>query len=376
MLTWRSMVIETETKAIDIVFGELAKWLFVRYPINLKEEKIKFFNSLNTYNPQFEYDLNNKEIDFAEAEKLITQLSNKPIKKLYQDKLAEYKLQYSLYNQIGRSAKEFSEKSVQIYGKPNKESVTIAEQIIKDMPPINIGRKYPTYIRFKKLRKTIKQYLKKNKFKGHLVVRHDKALLNHVAVSKVSGNISISRNYIADKDELSDILLHELETHMRRLERSAKLPYDIFRIGTAAYLAYEEGLATLNGHSKKRSKNLWHPALLLIAMDEALDHDFVHVYRKINGLIKNPFRSWSYTVRAKTGLTDTSEPGGSTKDMYLQWLIKVGRELLDNRELLAYAYNGKASFGELKQYSEPWDNPNALTIEDIKIIFDENHIPY
>ena len=121
---------------------------------------------------------------------------------------------------------------MQIYGKPNKESLAIAEKIIKDMPSIMIGRKYPTYIRFKKLRKTIKQYLKKNRFKGHLVIRHDKAVLNYVAVSKESGNISISRNYIADQDELSDIIYHELETHMRRLERSAELPHDIFRIGT------------------------------------------------------------------------------------------------------------------------------------------------
>ena len=72
--------------------------------------------------------------------------------------------------------------------------------------------------------------------------------------SKESGNITVSRNYIADQDELADILYHELETHMRRLERSANLPCDIFRIGTASYLFYEEGLATLSGHSAKKIK--------------------------------------------------------------------------------------------------------------------------
>lgn len=370
------MTVANQIKAIDEIFNDLTKWLFVRYPINLTEEKIKFFNSNNTYNPQFKYDLNNKKVNFQQVEKLISQIQDPAIRELYQKKLDEYKLQYSLYNQVGQSAQEFTKLSIQIYGKPNKESVAIAEKIVKSMPPVSIGRKYPTYIRFKRLRKTIKEHLKKNKFKGKLEVRHDKALLNHVAVSKNTGNIIVSRNYIADQDELADIIYHELEVLMRRLERARELSYDLFRIGTASYLVYEEGLATLSGHFAKKNKNLWHPALLLLAMDEALNNDFVQVFHKINSLIKNPFRSWSYTVRVKAGLSDTSLVGATTKDLYLQWLIKIGRELLNDEALLAYAYNGKASFRELKRFSQPWDNPNALKTDDIKIIFDDNGIPY
>lgn len=110
-------------------------------------------------------------------------------------------------------------------------------------------------------------------------------------------------------------------------------------------------------------------------MDEALNNNFVHVFQKINKIIKNPFRSWSYTVRVKAGLGDTSSQGATTKDLYLQWLIKIGRELLEDEELFAYAYNGKASFRELKKFSQPWNNPNSLTTEAIKQIFDDNHIP-
>lgn len=77
------MTIKTETNAIDKIFGDLARWLFNRYPNNLKEEKIKFFNSQNTYNPQFEYEPNNKKIDFTEAEKLISQLSDVSIRRIY-----------------------------------------------------------------------------------------------------------------------------------------------------------------------------------------------------------------------------------------------------------------------------------------------------
>ena len=62
-------------------------------------------------------------------------------------------------------------------------------------------------------------------------------------------------------------------------------------------------------------------------MDAALHNDFVNVFKKINDVIKNPFRSWSYAVRVKSGLGHTSNPGASSKDMYLQWLIKIGREV-------------------------------------------------
>lgn len=210
------MPVGTETKHIDEIFGGLAKWLFVRYPINLQEEKIRFFNSNNTYNPQFKYDLQYKEVDFRKIEKLISKIKNKDIRNLYKKKLEEYKLQFSLYNQVGKSAQEFTRLSTQIYGKPNQESISIAKKILKEMPSVSIGRKYPTYIRFKKLRKTIKQHLKRNRFKGRLEIRHDKALLNHVAVSKESGNVIVSRNYIADEDELADIIFHELEIHISR----------------------------------------------------------------------------------------------------------------------------------------------------------------
>ena len=45
MLPCPNMAIETDTKTIDKIFADLSKWLFVRYPINLKEERYVSLNS-------------------------------------------------------------------------------------------------------------------------------------------------------------------------------------------------------------------------------------------------------------------------------------------------------------------------------------------
>lgn len=365
-----------DTSTIDDLFGALESRVALPRILNVTEEKIRFFNSGNTYNPQFTYAPKQPlvEDDFAPAQLAVEELEHSELRALYERKLAEYRMRAAMVAAIGNSAQDFTKQSIALYGMPKQESLDIAHKVVAVMPSISFGRRHPAYIRFKKLRKTLKQHLKRSKLRGKLVIRYEKGVLNNVAVSKVTGNVMISRNYIADADELTDIIFHELETHMRRLERGGKLSAGIFRDGTAGYLAYEEGMATLMGHAHKKNKNLWHPALLLLAMDAALHGSFADVFQRINAIIRNPFRSWSYAVRVKYGLSDTAQPGAFTKDMYLQWLIMVGRKLINEPELLTWAYNGKASFEELANFSQPWVNPSGMSVEDIQAIFSENFI--
>lgn len=345
-------------------------------PINLLEEKIKFFNNYYDYNPQFEFIEKPLFVDFESCLEIVEEIKNDDVRELYYKKIDEYKLKYQMINQIGKSSKEFTKLSSEMYGEQTEETVKSAYKIIENMPKINFSKRDRRFFRFKAIRKEINRHLRKNKFKGKLIVRKNRAILNNVSVSKISGNLNISINYIADKDEVNDIIYHEIETHMRRFENGKKTGYGIMRIGTKGYLKYEEGLATLTGHAHKKNNNLWHPALLAIGTDIASKSDFVSVFREINSIIKNPFRSWSYAVRVKRGISDTSQPGVFMNDLYLQWLADCGRELIRRPELIKVAYNGKASYEELEKFA-PYGRENIpLTDEDIKIIFKNNYIEY
>lgn len=363
---------EFNIKIIDDYFWFLESKIALKNAINLEKEKIKFFNSNYKYNPQFIYPDNFSFKFEKQIVKLISKIKDQKIRKLYLDKFKEYKLRLKLIKSIGKPS-EFSDTSIKLYGKPNKKTISIAEKIILKMPKLNYDRKNINIIRFKRLKKEINFYIKSNQLNGKIKIKHKQSVGNNVSVSKRTGKISISDNYIADKDELNDIVYHELETHMRRLENGYKQKYGIFRVGTYRYLQCEEGLAPIVGHIFKKDKLLWHPALLVIAMDKALSSDFISVFNTIDSIIKEPFQSWSYAVRVKQGLVDTAKPGGFTKDLYLQYAIKIAKQLINSPTLLKSAFNGKASLNQLAELTViPSNFEPKISINDIKNLAKEN----
>jgi hypothetical protein len=359
---------------INDYFWDLESRVVVRHPNNLYQEKIKFFNSKFSYNPQFDY-LPIKEVEFSqEIENSIENIEDPDIRKLYLEKVQEYRLRNKLRLQVGKSAVDFTENSIRLHGKPDIQSLLVAKKITSQMPAIIFDRKDVNNVRFKRLKKEIKKYLKENRLKGGLTIKHQQSVANAVSVSKRTGRVNVSDNYIADKDEVIDVVYHELETHMRRLENGSGQEYGIFKIGTAGYLACEEGLAPIMGHVFKKNQLLWHPALLLIAIDKALQSDFVTVFETIHSIINEPFVSWTYAVRVKNGLRDTGEVGAHTKDLYLKWAIQVAEELIKHPELLQYAFNGKAKLFQLKQFTKtPEDYHPKITIIDIANLAKVNH---
>ncbi|MCA9385895.1 DUF1704 domain-containing protein, partial [Candidatus Dojkabacteria bacterium] len=230
--------------SIDSYFQELEKKLVLKSACNLTTEKIKFFNSNYTYNPQFIYPEPTPCTFSSQIDKQIQQIGDPIIGKLYEAKHEEYKQKHKFLSSSGNSEEEFTKQSILFFGKPEEFALAIAHQICENLPQLHFGRKNKANIRFRTIAKRLRAYLKQHKFKGKLNVLHGKTVANHVSVSKAKGTLNISRNYISDEDELTDIIYHEIETHMRRLENATKLKYELFRLGTARYLAYEEGLAT------------------------------------------------------------------------------------------------------------------------------------
>lgn len=344
---------------------------FVR-PNNLKKEKAKFFNKKYKYNPQFSYN-KTSEISYTQLQELGQKLKSTDIEILYQKKIQEIETKHKFIESIGDAAL-LTHYSDILFGKPTK---ACAEAALRIVSLGKIQTKASSYnLRAKEIAERMKHYLKQNNLNFEIEITNKPAIENSISIKKVTYKIQISKNYIADEDEYKDMVAHEIDTHLRRINNGSKQEYKIFVIGTADYLRTEEGLAPIMGHLVKQDQRLTHPSLLLLSIYKSLDSNFSEVFEYLLDILKDPFRAWYYTMRSKRGISDTSQPGAFTKDLYLEWVIDVGRELIAIPENLNYAFNGKASLNELKQFTAPIAVDDKITIDKIKNLFDINQINY
>lgn len=93
---------------------------------------------------------------------------------------------------------------------------------------------------------------------------------------------------------------------------------------------------------------LFKPALNYYACYKASEMSFVELFKDLGKYVDNPKKRWKYVLRVKSGLTDTSIPGGLYKDqVYLEGAI----DILKNRKVIDFKtlYCGKINLIDLKK---------------------------
>ncbi len=318
-------------------------------PINLTEEKEKFFNSNFEYNPIFEYE----PLKF-DTDDLLRQLNqlNPPsteLGELYKEKIREFRKMIFLMESIGQGPTTYTQRSQSIYGKPSKRILTYAEQLVNNTPePISKSKKTLTIDEVKKF---IETKLKELNIQTKVIITQKGP--PKASVGKITGKIKINPNYDWTENRLKGTFYHEIAVHLVRSINGEKQQYGIFKLGTSDYLKTEEGLATLNKYIHKENKIMWMGALRTLALDYALTHDFQLVFQFINSKLNNPDSSWEITYHIKRGIEDTSQPGAFTKGQYFEWAITTAEKLKKNKKALAYIFNGKSDIDTLEKFTKP-----------------------
>lgn len=274
-------------------------------PINLMEEREKFFADEN-YNPQFKYQ------------------------------------------------ESFSDKVLIQYGQPNFQTADLAQTIIDQA----YYQKTETDLR--KLRGVkVTQQQVENKITKFLAMHGLTEKFKTVWSSSFVARTTITSNTIklrlpADFHQLDllSMLYHEIGTHALRGVNYKQQPWFKKKkeYGFKDYLKTEEGLASLHSLLPQNFHLAYQPALHYAATKYAQDHSFVELWNFLAPYFDDSDRRWIFAVRKKRGLTDTSQPGGFTKDLlYFSGMIEVWRYLKKNDFDLTQLYLGKIALEDVEK---------------------------
>uniref|UniRef100_A0A4W4DRR0 KIAA0895 like n=1 Tax=Electrophorus electricus TaxID=8005 RepID=A0A4W4DRR0_ELEEL len=281
-------------------------------PSNVDSEKIKFFKSDFTYNPQFVY--------------------SSPV-------------------------------SPQVLEKHNTASDRFLTQAVRIMELAL--HKYGTYEKFEQatggnlLTKNqiwshVKKYMEKEGCVGEIVVHVTDDLLSRASMTVLQGRPTLSINVNTAREHwLEGLLRHEIGTHYFRGMNNRLQPWGQGagrqRLNLHPLNPTEEGLASIHSVLFRPDPLLWRAALLYYTVYHASRTSFSQLFRDLGQFVRDPVTRWDYCLRAKRGQTDTSQPGCFSKDqVYLDGILKIlrYRQRIDFQLLTAL---GKVSYEDVER---------------------------
>nr|XP_006635838.1 PREDICTED: uncharacterized protein KIAA0895 homolog isoform X1 [Lepisosteus oculatus] len=258
-------------------------------PSNVEKEKVKFFNSDFTYNPQFEY--------------------TSPVPPLV---LAKHN---NASDRFLTQAVRIMELALQKYGNYETfEQVTGGSLLSKS-----------------RIWNHVKKYMEKEGCMGEIVVHLTNDLLSRASMTVVNGRPTLTINISTAREHwLEGMLRHEIGTHYFRGINNSLQPWCNWsgrkRHSLKPINPTEEGLASIHSVLFRKDPMLWRAALLYYTVYQASCMSFTELFHSVGRFVKDPNTRWDYCVRAKRGQTDTAVPGCFSKDqVYLDGILKILR---------------------------------------------------
>ena len=309
-------------RKLETINGKLS--FFAINPTNVEQEKQKFFKS-NDYDPQFKYAPYRENIDLIK--KRIRAM--KPGKSIIGKILAQKKNSFILKADMlqNRGEESFTNYAIQLYGKPDKELVKHAKKMMglkKSTKKSTLSSKYVV----KEMRKAFLKYGVDWKIR-------EKDMVAKAAVHGPEKELRIQKDAKFSKEIVKRLIVHEIGTHIMRVENGSEQPYRIFRYGFPGYLETEEGLAVVNEELNNclDNRTLRIYAGRVLAIDKSLKCSFRETYNYMRKYFDKKL-AFRLTLRAKRGLADTSQPGACTKDLvYLKGYIDIKKYIKAGGEL-------------------------------------------
>jgi uncharacterized protein (TIGR02421 family) len=338
-------------------------------PINIEEEKAKFYASKYLSDPVFEYPGINFD-KFRLHRELFTQpleqIENEEIRQLYEDIIYNYSGLIQSIETIGEG-KKFYYNSLHSFGTPTEKDVENAKFILHfDESNDNMQQFVPKYD-VHETEQLFRDYSKRYDF-TYTIDHSDKMS----AIAMVLNNIQtlvLNKNHTFSENQIAILTNHEIGVHMVTTMNGLLQPLKIFSHGFPNNVETQEGLAVFseymsNSLTVKRLKEL---AYRVIAVDSlAKGYTFSKTFRLLyNGYDLDRETAFKITVRVHRG-------GGFTKDyLYLSGLKKV-YDLYEQGYDLSLFLTGKVSLEYEQQLNSLQKLGLAVTPTHITDSFSEN----
>ncbi len=314
--------------------GATPSYFFVD-PVNKISEKKKFFLN-KKYNPVFQYRKTGNETSLLHELKKLDSCESAGIIK----KLIDAEIEYiSLKKSCGNS--EFTKKSISFYGEPGKWLLEQAIKILEVRATFSEEQTIsPDYVAAR-----ISQYIEEKKISGWDVKT---AAISSKAITLCKKKtLIVNKDTLFSKIDLKRLIAHEVDGHIMRFENSQLQPH-VLRFRLPGALATEEGLGIFSEEKNNvlDQQRLAVCAARVVAVDRALKSSFSEVFQYLSEFFDDEL-AWEITVRVKRGLSDTSMPGGFTKDyLYLKGYYEV-KKYVENGGSIRDLYVAKIGIGDI-----------------------------
>ncbi|XP_064025892.1 putative tyrosine carboxypeptidase MATCAP2 isoform X2 [Pogoniulus pusillus] len=240
-------------------------------PCNVENEKVKFFKSDFTYNPQFEY-----------------------VNPALPSVLAKHS---HASDRFLKQSINIMERTLQKYGSYEKfEQATGGSLLTKS-----------------RIWNHVRKYMVKEGCLGEIVVHLTEDLLSRASMTVVNGRPTLTINVATAREHwLEGMLRHEIGTHYFRGFNNSSQPWCNWtgrrKHGLKPINPTEEGLASIHSVLFRKDPFLWRAALLYYTVYQASQMSFSQLFQDVGRFVKDPNTRWDYCVRAKRGWTDTAQP--------------------------------------------------------------------
>ena len=330
---------------IDVLVRQIELLSYVN-PVNIREEKDRFFASKYLTDPVFEYPRINFD-KFKLHRELFTQplenIDDPEIRQLYEDIIYTYSGLIQCIETIG-SGRKFYYNCLHCFGTPTEKDVNNAKFILHFEHEPDTDEKFIPRYSSRDTEVFFKEYSSKYAF--NYAIRHSDKISASAMVLNNTQTLMLNENYTFSDNEIGVLNNHEIGVHMVTTMNGLLHPLKIFSHGFPNYEETQEGLAVFAEYMSdnltvRRLKEL---AYRVLAVDSlAKGYDFSKTFRLLHdqyGLNKE--KAFNITLRVHRG-------GGFTKDyLYLTGLKKIYDHYRSGKDL-GPLLTGKVSLGYQKQ---------------------------
>lgn len=338
-------------------------------PININQEKKKFFNSKGMENPDFVYrpvEINPFELKRKLHRLEVEKISDINIQHLYESVINAYVDKVDVLGSIGTD--KFLYNSLRYFGEPHKQDIQNA-QFLLHLPDIEEEQSKEPLLGVDEAIKVFKESFDDYGFEGKIEV--SKKMVAHAMVLNQKKKVVLKHDAQYRSKELNFLAHHEIGVHMVTTMNSNLQPLKVFNIGLPVNTLTQEGLAVLaeflSGNTTlKRLKEL---GLRVIALEMLCNGaDFKKTYRHlVNEYHMDIDEAFYLVTRAYRG-------GGFTKDyLYLRGFKEAYQFWKEGNDLSPLLI-GKTSFefyntivemidrgllNKPKYITKPFENPRT-----------------
>lgn len=289
-------------------------------PLNIEQEKKRFFTSKFTEDPVFKYrkiKFNPFQLQRQFFSQRLEDIHDEDIRKLYHDTIYEYSGLVQCIASVGKD-KKFFYNSLRVFGTPKERDVKNAKFILHFHKEEDAEEMIPRYTA-DQAQAFFKAFGEKYNF--NFKIKQTNSITAAAMALSTSKTLVVKKNRKFSDNDLKILANHEIGVHMLTAFNAINQPLRIFQHGFSNNTLTQDGLAVFSEYmsdslSLKRMKEL---AYRVLASDSLIKgYSFSDTFDLLYSQYKlDKETAWSITLRAHRG-------GGFTKDyLYLSGLKKV-----------------------------------------------------